>query len=293
MISITNSCFHTVNRITLPEQYERLLTQVNELCWYYSDLWNHTRPGSDVWRINHGTGDAVTVAPETAELLLRCQSLRRETDGAFNILTNTLKRKVQQEPWTEREMLGEMAVELVALDYRVEGNQVWCPPGVSLDFGGIAKGAVCDRLAGFLRSQGVESALLDLGGNIDVLGAREDGEPWRIGIRDPEKGPGEWVCCLSVRDCSVVTSGMYERDLLYQGRRCHHIFDSMTGLPVDNEITSVTVVGGDSAQCDAWATALTVMGVQRAEMYMCRENIRALILTKDGRSICSAGLLCS
>lgn len=291
MVSVANSCFHTANRILVPEEYEGLLPQMDEMCRHFSDLWSHTRPGSDVWRINHAQGDAVTVALETAELLLRCQRLCRETGGAFNILTHTFKASVQREPWTERETLGKLAAELAGRDFRVEGDQVWCPPGAALDLGGIAKGAMCDRLAAFLRARGVGCGLLDLGGNIYALGSREDGAPWMIGVRDPEKGPGEWICRLAVRDCSVVTSGMYEQDFTYRGRRCHHIFDPATGLPVENEITSVTVVGEDSARCDAWATALTVMGARKAEAYMRRAGVRALILTKDGRSICSGGLL--
>lgn len=161
----------------------------------------------------------------------------------------------------------EIRALLSEVDWRrvsLEGNTASIPGGFMVDLGALAKGYTSDRLAAILRNGGVESALIDLGGNIYALGEKPDGSAWRIGIRDPEDG-AEYVGAVAVRDCAVVTSGSYERNFTGpDGRVYGHIFDPATGRPAESGLLSATIVGPCGLHCDAFSTALYVMGPEKA-----------------------------
>lgn len=130
---------------------------------------------------------------------------------------------------------------------------------------------------------GVKSAILSLGGNVQTLGAKLDGSLWRAAITDPvEEG---YVGVVELRDQAAITSGGYERYFEQDGVRYHHIIDPETGYPADGDLLSVTVIG-DSGGCDALSTALFVMGLDQAADYW-RQNggFEAIFLTEDGIQI--------
>ena len=139
-----------------------------------------------------------------------------------------------------------------------------------LDLGAVAKGYTGDRLRELILSRMGEDAhaLLDLGGNIVAVGAKPSGDPWRVGVRDPDDG-AELAGVIEVADKCVVTSGDYERYFERDGARYCHILDPATGEPARAGLRGVTVVGGagSGAMCDAYATALFVMGPEKAEAF--------------------------
>ena len=176
-------------------------------------------------------------------------------------------------------------------DSRVEldGTSLTLPDGAELDLGAVAKGYTGQHLARLIREVGVTSALLDLGGNIQTVGCRPDGDPWRVAVRDPE-GEG-YAAVLEVEDEAVVTSGGYERYFEQDGVRYWHILDPATGQPARTGLLSVTVVGPSGTVCDALSTALFVMGQERAADYwLAREDFDFLLLHEDGSVTCSEGL---
>lgn len=120
--------------------------------------------------------------------------------------------------------------------------------GMKIDLGCLAKGYSADKVAQFLRKEGVTSALINLGGNILTIGknqARGD-NPWQIGIQDPANPRGNHLMTIPVVNKSVVTSGIYERHLTVNGQDYHHIFDSQTGYPVETELASLTIISDKS-----------------------------------------------
>ena len=281
MRTIQNDCFHTSNVITLRERDAALLPELDTLCRSYSELWNHTRPGSDVWNINHGDGVGVPVAPETIRLLRLCEKYREETDGAFNLLAVTAKHILRDNPDASPVALAALAKRIAQDRILIEDSSVRCPSWARIDFGSIAKGYVCDRLVEVLRDRGVDDAMIDLGGNIFALGNKEDGTPWRIGIRDPFAARDAYLCVLELRDRSAVTSGMYERSLTLRGEPVHHIIDPRTGLPCKSCFSSVTVISASSAEADAYSTAITVMGQERMEAFLQQRLLDVLCVTPE------------
>ena len=226
---------------------------------------------SDIWAVNH-TGGTVTVSADTAALIGTGLSLWEETDGALNIALYPVVRawgfttgeyRVVDEG-ERRQLLAR--TDLGQLDFDVDTGTVTVPEGMELDLGSLGKGYAGDQVVALLRERGIQSAVISLGGNVQALGARPDGEPWRIGVQDPEDS-GAYLGVLEVTDQAVVTSGGYERYFEQDGQVYWHIMDPATGAPADSGVISATVVGASGTLCDGLSTALFVMGVDRAADY--------------------------
>ena len=156
--------------------------------------------------------------------------------------------------------------------------------GAQIDLGAIAKGYAAETVCGIFTDYGIESALINLGGNIFVIGSKLDGSPWRIGVADPED-TRETVGVLSARDTAVVTSGSYQRYFEQGGTRYHHILDPVTGRPADNGLVSVTVICDDAVWADALSTALFVMGEEKPVGFWRETGGFEMILIRDDRQV--------
>ena len=167
--------------------------------------------------------------------------------------------------------------------------------------GGIAKGYTSDLVEQTFRANGIESGKISLGGNVFVLGTKPDGSDWRVGIKDPRNESG-LAAILSLRDAYAITSGGYERYFEENGKTYHHIIDPSTGYPADSGLLSVTVVAADNgpdwagagngAMCDAFSTALFVMGEEQALDFWRNGgyDFDLVLVTEDGRVVITAGL---
>ena len=130
-------------------------------------------------------------------------------------------------------------------------------PGMKIDLGALAKGYSADLIATYLRGKGIKDALIDLGGNILTVGQHPvKQQSWRIGIQNPVEKRGQHLLVLSVKDKSVVTSGIYERHLEVDDQSFHHIFDSATGYPVETDLASITIISDRSVDGEIWTTRL-------------------------------------
>lgn len=133
-----------------------------------------------------------------------------------------------------------------------------------------------------MEKRGVTSAILSLGGNVQTIGRKSDGNRYEVGITNPQDGTSLYGS-LSVEDKAVVTSGIYQRNFVEDGVLYHHIMDISTAMPADNTLASVTVIGDDGTEADALATALFVMGEEKIKEYQKNHpQIQVLIIRKDG-----------
>jgi len=180
-----------------------------------------------------------------------------------------------------------LGLDHVGLDRYTAGGHEW----FIFDVGGIAKGLAVDRAASKIRSLGFESAIINAGGDLALIGTRPDGRPWRIAVRHPRR-QSEFLGYLDLEDVSVATSGDYERYFIFEGRRYHHILNPATGMP-GGESNSVTVVAPGSCLSDALATGLFLMGPgagMRAVQDLSR--VEAVFAFAEGESVMvSAGLV--
>lgn len=160
-------------------------------------------------------------------------------------------------------------------------------PGIRIDLGGIAKGYSLGEAAKVLRSFGIDSALIDAGGDVYTMG-KIKGKNWKIGIRNP-RGEGV-IGIVQTSDLTVVTSGDYERYFFEDSARYCHIIDSRTGYPAQ-DLISATVISQDPTLADAWATALFVLGTDGMKIIEESPNLEAMIVTAEMQVLCSKGLL--
>lgn len=269
------------------------LTRVQEEILRLESLLNVTDEQSEVYALNHRSGDTVSLSQDTADLLALSLVLARETGGAFD---PTIYPVVRKWGFTTGRYRVPAPEELESLLSLVEHGQVLLGntavtlnPGMMLDFGGIAKGWAGDRAVQVLKDAGISSAILRLGGNIQTMGTKPNGSAWNIGIEDP--ATGGMLAALAVSDLAVVTSGSYQRYFTAEGQTYHHIIDPATGRPADNGLTSVTIIGPSGARCDALSTALFVMGLEQgAQFWRERRDFEAIFVNEDGSIAITAGL---
>lgn len=179
-------------------------------------------------------GGRIEVDAETAGLLDYAATCHAQSAGRFDVTSGILRRA-----WNFRvPKLPEPALLERLLEHVGFEKLEWRPPwlafplaGMELDFGGIVKEYAADRVASVLRQAGAEHALVNLGGDVRVVGSRADGGPWSIGIRHPRR-PGELLLAVELREGALSTSGDYERCLVVEGVRYGHVLDPRTGWPV-------------------------------------------------------------
>jgi thiamine biosynthesis lipoprotein len=163
--------------------------------------------------------------------------------------------------------------------------------GMRVDFGAIAKGYIADRAKELLVGKGVGSAVLDLGGNIVLIGSRLDGSPFRIGVRDPLGGGGDYLGTFSVSDTSLVSSGSYERYFTHEGKEYHHILDVNTGFPADNELLQVTILSSSSVVGDGFSTTAFLLGLERGFGLVSEtEGVEGIFVARDKKVYVTAGV---
>jgi len=165
-------------------------------------------------------------------------------------------------------------------------------PGMAIDLGGIAKGYAADEAAKVLKQYGVKHGTINLGGNVVVLGGKSDGSPWRIGIQDPFfKTRGSIMATVEVTDKTLVTSGPYERFFEKDGKIYHHILNTESGYPVENELMSVTIITDKSIDADALSTTVFAMGLKEGMDFIEKsENMDAVFITKDYKVYVTSGV---
>lgn len=155
---------------------------------------------------------------------------------------------------------------------------------MQLDLGAVGKGYTGDIIAGLLKEQGVASALLDIGGNIQMAGTKPDGSRWRLGIQNPF-GEGS-LGVLECGDGAVVTSGNYERYFIGgDGKQYGYIMDPATGYPAESGLASVSIIAKEGRLCDALSTAIYVMGLDKATGYWKENSGFEMLLVTDENEI--------
>lgn len=245
---------------------------------------------SEVARLNGAldatvAGAPLAVEPETARVLAAALAVAAASEGAFDITVEPLVRLWGFLGGEKRVPAAtEIAALLPAVGHRhlqldAAGQLRALRAGVRIDLGGIAKGYAVDCLRDSLAALGVENALVDLSGNLALRGRRPDGEPWRVGLRDPADG-SRTLGTLRLPRPAVATSGDYEQFFAAGGKRYGHILDPRTGWPVDS-LASVTVVMDSAMQADAWATALTVLGPTAARrLAAARQDMDVILIER-------------
>ena len=181
--------------------------------------------------------------------------------------------------------VGNENITLLKTFVRLENSDT------QLDLGGIAKGYIGDKMKEYLISQGITSAIIDLGGNIVILGEIDENTHFTIGVKMPFSDENDILRKLKVSDKSVVTSGIYERYFIKDGKEYSHIINPKTGYPTQSDLAGVTIISDKSVTGDAYSTACVLLGSEKAlELVEHTEGMEAILVLRDNSVILSSGL---
>lgn len=282
-VSREESAMGTFVTITMEkrEDCEKLLDESFNKIKELEKIFSVHDPESEISRLN--ALKQMEVSEELLFLINKSIEISSTTEGAFDITALpliALYRNAEKEGVPPSDILIKETVKQIGWNrIKIEGSMVKIPCGI--DMGGIAKGYIVDRTAGFLKERGVESALINAGGDIYCLGKNPKGRKWSIGIQNPlRKDAVKKIIHITGR--GIATSGDYERYLAIKGKKYGHIVNPATGKSVQDFPAGVTVIAGDAATADGLATAFFVLGAEKSIQLADRmENVEVLLI--DGR----------
>lgn len=282
------------------EDAQNLLLQSEQLLHLHKNRFSANDADSELMAINLQAGKkAVRVHPELFELITLGKKHSIATNSHLNIAIGPLvqtwrigfsdaKLPSKEEIQTLLQITNPEDIILDDSKQEVYLSKV----GMRIDLGALAKGYIADKLKQFLVEQGVQSGIIDLGGNILTIGENPTFQrPWRIGIQNPLLDRGEHVAVIAVSDASVVTSGIYERQLVVDGKTYHHIFDRTSGYPMETEVASITIVAEKSVDCEIWTTRLFGKNpydiIEEIEQ---QPGLEAFVITKNQKMMYTSGI---
>ncbi|MBQ8407335.1 MAG: FAD:protein FMN transferase [Clostridia bacterium] len=268
------------------------------------DIYNEYEGINNLCTVNKNAGGyPVAVDRELIDFLLYAKELYVLTNGEMNVMMGSVlslwhdfrefaeqsAKSVKVPTKSELDSAGEhTSIDLLEID-EVACTVRISDPEASLDVGAIGKGYAAEKAACLLKEKGVQSYVLDVGGNLRLVGTKPDGGSWSTGIKDP-RNEGDFALCLNLSDTSCVTSGDYERTVELDGVRYHHIIDKDTLMPAAY-FSSVTVVCENSTLADALSTALFCMSVREGHALVASlGNVEVIWITQSGEMITTDGI---
>ncbi|MCL2222694.1 MAG: FAD:protein FMN transferase [Oscillospiraceae bacterium] len=271
---------------------ESVIEEAFDLIAELESLMSITIEGSDIYRINGSNGKPTIVDPRTIEVIRKSIEFSEISDGLFDITAGRLTRL-----WNfgENEAIPNETALIEAqktVDFRqisiLENTVTLSNPDAWIDLGATAKGYIADQVASFLIDNGITNALIDLGGDIKLIGSREDGNPWRLAIRNPFDQESEpFAAVIEVSDAAVISSGTYERSFEIDGIRYHHILDPNTAMSILTDVVSATVIAESGVIGEGLSTLAILKGSEAGTEILKTHPgfIGAILILEDGEII--------
>lgn len=256
----------TVCAVTLPAgTSQSVYDEIKQEILRINDVFSRTAEGSELYALNRDK--TIIASEEFYALVEKAVSMAKLSDGAFdpaiggitalwNIATDHPRVPSQE----EIDQVDRSWQEIVMDPAK---RRITIPKNMDVDLGGIAKGYAADRAHEIMEKRGVVRGIINLGGNVYAIGSKENGDLWKIGLRDPNGEEGSVFIVVHLADRAVVTSGGYERFFVQDGKTYQHILDPKTGWPAESDLLSSSIIGTDSTVCDALSTAVYVLGSEK------------------------------
>lgn len=296
----------------------QLITDAFLECDRCEKVLSKTISSSEISQINASGGQTVTVSDMTAEVIEKGLEYGDISNGVFDITIGKVTdlwdfHDFQTEdtsdseagtdevtdPLPDPDLLKEAVSHVDYRKVKADDDKVALQdPEMEIDLGGIAKGYIADHLTRWLEECGVVSAVIDLGGNIVAIGGKSAGllelpqQDFTIGIKDPQSESGQLLGVFSCSDKTVVTSGTYERYVVKDGKKYHHILDPETGWPAETDVDSVTIITekNHAVDADGLSTTCLALGVEKGTALIeTLEGVEAVFVDLDGNMTSTSG----
>lgn len=259
-------------------------------------------PDSEISEVNRQAGKMpVEVTEEVFFVMEKALHYAEESNGAFDPTVGAVTSlwNIGQADASIPD-LDELSAALEVVDYNLveldEENQTIYlqEEGMVLDLGAIAKGYITDEVARILVEEGVNTAIVDLGGDIVMIGNSTRGEdrPWSVGIQNPYGDRGEILGIVPVSNKAIVTSGIYERAFEEDGKSYHHLMDTETGFPMENNISGISIIADQATDADALANIAFSLGVEDGLVYINNlDGVEVIYITDEKKVFASDGII--
>lgn len=250
------------------------------------------RSDSEVSRFNRWTETTpFAVSSETAEVVALALDISRRSRGTLDVTVGPLvdawgfgpgrEEARMPEPAALDELRARVGWEKLGVDLAAS-TLTKAIPELEIDLSAVAKGYAVDRVADELARLGVESAMVEVGGEVRATGRNGTGDPWQIGIERPDPLHPGLERVLPLDGLGMATSGDYRNYREVEGERFSHILDPRTGRPIDHRLASVTVLHPRCAVADGWATAMMVLGPEEGKEVALLEDLTVLLVARRG-----------
>lgn len=287
-LTYTDMLFDTVIKIQILDPAdESILDGLKKLCEKYDTMFSATNTDSELYKLNHANGQPFTVSSETANLIQEGIHYSELSGGAFDLTIEPVSAlwdfKADKPTVPSSDAIAQAVSHVDYTKVDIQDNTVTLEdPEAGIDLGAIAKGYIADQVKTYLKKQGIKHAIINLGGNVDVIGTKPDGSKYNIGIQKPFDESGEAITSVQLKGQTVVTSGIYERYFKKNGKLYHHILDPRTGYPCENNLYSVSIITDSSTKADALSTTCFLLGYEKGmELIQSMDGVEAIFITDD------------
>lgn len=316
-LTIYDSADNYSSDITSIEDINKLLDNCLEMCSNYENVFSRTNEASELYKLNNNPDFFNTLDITMSDALAECLSLTLDYSAVFGdkysvmsgglcdlwdfnnasvpaeytVISNCISMSAYQLSINGNRI--KLTFDVNALNeaatkfgYSIDDNSGILLPNPEINLGASAKGYIANKLCDYLKSHGINDAIIDLGGNIVVIGDKYDASMYKIGIKKPFSEKNESYTVCKVADMSVVTSGIYERYFENNGTIYHHIIDCSTGYPADNDVLSVTILSEDSLLADCYSTGCLLLGKEEALKLINNTDGVECIIIDESYNIC-------
>lgn len=283
------------------KEADLILNEVLDKLVDYAKRFSANDEASQLMKINKNAGaKAIEVDEDLFYLISKAKNFSIASNGSFNLAIGPLiklwrigfsdanvptKEKIKE----KLKLINPNKVVLNEHDRTVFLEE----EGMEIDLGAVAKGYFADEIIKYFKEKNATSGFIDLGGNVAVFGDNPNNNYgiWNIGIQNPREKRNNFLLSLGIKNKSVVTSGIYERRLRIGEKEYHHIFDSNTGLPVANNIASITIVSEKSIDCELWTTCLFDKNIKTVLNWINQlPEIEGIVISKENNVYLSEGV---
>ena len=276
-ITIYNSEDNYSDSITSSEDIDKLLDNCISMCSEYENIFSRTLETSELYKLNNNpdfiNSSDIYISDALADCIRKTLEYSAVFGAKYSLMSGSLCDlwDYNNKIIPDNSDIVSNCIAINASKLTVDGNRIKLTfnidnpiPNPEINLGSSAKGYIADKICTYLKDNGISDAIIDLGGNIVVIGDKYDDSMYKIGIKKPFSEENESYAVCKVADKSVVTSGIYERYFEKNGTIYHHIIDCSTGYPVNNDILSVTIITDNSHLADCYSTGCLLLGKDNA-----------------------------
>ena len=289
MTPVSRYAFDYLDTFIEIKVYAKIETRIMDECFAiierYDNMLSRTKKGTAIYQLNE-TG-SVEMEEDVLALLQRGLYYSQLSGGVFDItaepITSLWDFKAETPVLPNRNALEAALKHVNYENLVIEGNRVsLTDPESGVDLGAIAKGYIADKVKEYLLSEGVESAIINLGGNVLCIGTKPDGTTFNVGIQYPFQARTDLIAIVKIDDFSVVTSGIDQRNFTFNNKLYHHILDTETGYPCENGLLAVTILSPKSVDGDGLSTTCFALGLEKAmELINSIEDVYAVFVDEN------------